>query len=314
MKIDVCVVGELNLDIVLYGLPKDLVMERELLATGTAITLGSSSAIFAHNLSMLGTKVGFMSKIGKDPLGQIALERLSSSGVEVTQVKRSVNATSTGLSVILPNRTQRYILTYAGTMSELVYADLDMNYLRSARHLHLSSFYLQSGLRPRVLDLFREAKARGMSTSLDTNDDPSDRWDRDVLEVLKHVDIFFPNDREVKKITHNADLSSALNILCKLAKVVVVKRGASAAICRTGDEQWSLSPPPVQKVDDIGAGDTFAAGFIHRYLQNASLESCLAYANAAGAYSATREGGTEAFRDRAQMRSFFQLHEKSFPK
>jgi sugar/nucleoside kinase (ribokinase family) len=314
MKIDVCVVGELNLDIVLYGLPKDLVMERELLATGTAITLGSSSAIFAHNLSMLGTKVGFMSKIGKDPLGQIALERLAASGVEVTQVKKTNTATSTGLSVILPNRTQRYILTYPGTMSELVYADLDLNYLRSARHLHISSFYLQNGLRPRVVDLFREAKARGMSTSLDTNDDPSDRWDRDVLEVLKYVDLFFPNDREVKKIAHNADLSSALNTLCKLAKVVVVKRGASAAICRSGDEQWSLAPPPVQKVDDIGAGDTFAAGFIHRYLQNASLESCLAYANAAGAYSATREGGTEAFRDRVQMRAFFQLHEKSFPK
>ncbi len=113
------VVGELNLGIVLYGLPKDLVMERELLATGTAITLGSSSAIFAHNLSMLGTKVGFMSKIGKDPLGQIALDRLSASGVEVTQVKRTVNATSTGLSVILPNRTPRYILTYPAVLYSL---------------------------------------------------------------------------------------------------------------------------------------------------------------------------------------------------
>lgn len=314
MKLDVCVVGELNLDIVLYGLPKDLVMERELLATGTAITLGSSSAIFAHNLSMLGTKVGFISKIGRDPLGQIALERLAASGVEVTQVKRAVTATSTGLSVILPNRTQRYILTYPGTMDELVYADLDASYLRSARHLHISSFFLQKGLRPRVLDLFRQAKESGMSTSLDTNDDPSDRWDSDVLEVLKHVDIFFPNDREAKKVAHNSDLSSAINVLCKLAKVVVVKRGASAAICRSGDDQWSLLPPVTQKVDDIGAGDTFAAGFIHRYLQKGSLESCLAYANTAGAYSTTKEGGTEAFRDRVQLRAFFKIHEKSFPK
>ena len=52
--IKVCVVGELNLDLILYGLPKDLVLDREHLASGLAFTLGSSSAIFAHNLSVLG--------------------------------------------------------------------------------------------------------------------------------------------------------------------------------------------------------------------------------------------------------------------
>ena len=50
---DVCVVGEINLDLILYGLPKELVLDRELLATGLSVTLGSSSAIFAHNLAML---------------------------------------------------------------------------------------------------------------------------------------------------------------------------------------------------------------------------------------------------------------------
>jgi hypothetical protein len=62
--LDVCVVGEINLDLILYGLPKQLVLDRELLASGLALTLGSSSAIFAHNLAMLGNKVGFISKTG----------------------------------------------------------------------------------------------------------------------------------------------------------------------------------------------------------------------------------------------------------
>jgi sugar/nucleoside kinase (ribokinase family) len=154
------------------------------------------------------------------------------------------------------------------------------------------------------LTLFRQAKESGLTTSLDTNDDPENQWEQDLLELLKYVDVFFPNEREAKKIARTEDLSRALNLLAGLSKVVVVKRGSGSAICRTGDEQWSLSPPVVQMVDDVGAGDSFDAGFIHLYLRGAKLEDCLAFANIAAAYSVTREGGTEAFRDRSRWSSF----------
>jgi sugar/nucleoside kinase (ribokinase family) len=306
--LDVCVVGEINLDLILYGLPKDLVLDRELLASGLALTLGSSSAIFAHNLSMLGNKVGFISKTGGDALGKMALERLSVAGVDVGRVSQATGRTATGLTVVLPYLRQRYILTYPGTMFELQYSDIDLGYVRSARHLHVSSFFLHRALRPRILDLFREAKGAGLSTSLDTNDDPENKWDRDLLEVLKYVDIFLPNDREAKKIARTDDLSQAINLLAGLAKIVVVKRGSAAAICRSGQEQVSLMPPSVKAVDDIGAGDSFDAGFVRQFLTGAKLEDCLAFANVAGAYSTTKEGGTEAFRDRAALSSFIRQH------
>lgn len=306
--LDVCVVGEINLDLILYGLPKELVLDRELLASGLALTLGSSSAIFAHNLAMLGNKVGFISKTGGDALGKMALERLSVAGVDVGHVRQATGRTATGLTVVLPYLNQRYILTYPGTMFELQYSDIDMGYVRSARHLHVSSFFLHRALRQRIADLFRQAKAAGQSTSLDTNDDPENKWDRDLLEVLKYVDVFLPNDREAKKIARTDDLSQAINLLAGLAKVVVVKRGSSAAMCRSGQEMCSLMPPSVKPVDDVGAGDSFDAGFIHQYLTGAKLEDCLAFANVAGAYSTTREGGTEAFRDRAALTSFVRQH------
>src|SRR4029077_10649977 len=153
-------------------------------------------------------------------------------------------------------------------------------------------------LRKRIVDLFRQAKEAGLTTSLDTNDDPENKWDGDLLEVLKHVDIFLPNDREAKKIARTEDLSQAINLLAGFAKIVVVKRGAGSAICRSGEQQWSLAPPTVKLVDDVGAGDTFDAGFIHLYLTGAQIEDCLAFANITAAYSVTKEGGTEAFRDR----------------
>lgn len=302
--LDVCVVGEINLDLILYGLPKELVLDRELLASGLALTLGSSSAIFAHNLASLGTKVGFISKTGGDPLGNMALERLKAAGVDVSHVNQTAGSTPTGLTVALPYLTHRYILTFPGTMFEMKYSDIDLDYVRSARHLHVSSFFLHRALRSRIGELFREAKAAGLSTSLDTNDDPENKWDADVLDVLKYVDIFLPNDREAKKIAHTDDLAQAINLLAERARVVVVKRGTAAAICRSGQEQWSLAPPRVKSVDDVGAGDSFDAGFIHQHLRGAELEECLAFANLTGAYSVTKEGGTEAFRDHQALTTF----------
>jgi sugar/nucleoside kinase (ribokinase family) len=312
--IEVCVVGELNLDLILYGLPEDLVLDREHLASAMAFTLGSSSGIFAHNLCVLGTQVGFISKIGADPLGKMAAERLSAAGVDISRMKQAAGNTSTGLTVVLPFRQHRHMFTYPGTMFEMQYSDIDLDYLHSARHFHLSSFYLHRALRPQILSLFRQAKQAGLTTSLDTNDDPENLWAQDLLEVLKYVDIFLPNEREAKNIARTDDLSQALNLLAGLSKVVVVKRGSGAAICRSGDEQWSLAPPPVQVVDDIGAGDTFDSGFVHAYLLGAKLEDCLAFANIAAAYSVTKPGGTEAFRDRSGLLSFIRQQWNSMGK
>src|SRR5450755_2225102 len=101
-NLDVCVVGEINLDLILYGLPKILDLDRELLASGLAVTLGSSSAIFAHNLSILGSKVGFVSRTGGDALGQMALDRLAAAGVDMSRVSQGTGGTPTGLTVVLP--------------------------------------------------------------------------------------------------------------------------------------------------------------------------------------------------------------------
>src|SRR5579863_10288337 len=118
-RFDVTIAGELNLDLILYGLPAEMPAERELLADAMTLTLGASSAIVAHNLACLGSRVGFQSLIGKDQLGQIALERLTQSGVDTSHVRNSQENVSTGLTVILQRASGRHILTYPGTIAEL---------------------------------------------------------------------------------------------------------------------------------------------------------------------------------------------------
>jgi sugar/nucleoside kinase (ribokinase family) len=307
-RFDVCVVGEINPDLILYGLPKDLQPERESLIQGFRLTLGSSSAIFAHNLSVLGARVGMVSKIGPDALGKMALDWLSSGGVDVTRVLQGPGATATGLTVILAQASERFILTYPGTMFELRYEDLDLDYVFSARHLHISSYFLQEALRPKIADLFCEARRKGLTTSLDTNDDPEDLWGDDVREVLRHVDIFLPNEREAKRIARTDDLGRAIADLGELVEIVAVKLGSQGAVARKGASEWRCGGVHVNAVDTVGAGDSFDAGFIHRYLQGASVEECLKYANLAGAYSTTRNGGTEAYRERDETAAFFRKY------
>lgn len=305
-RFDVTIAGELNLDLILYGLPEQLTPERELLADRMMLTLGSSSAIMAHNLSALGSRVGFQSRIGDDPLGQIALERLAEGGVDVSCVRRISSSTTTGITVILHHGTWRNILTYSGTIAETSWEDLDLDYLADARHFHFCSYYMQRTLRPRVGELLRLMKSKGLTTSLDTNDDPEGKWEGDLGAVLRHVDVFLPNEREACKIAGTDDLEAAIHKLSGMVPLLVVKLGPQGALAQK-EKQRIVSPArKVTAVDTVGAGDSFDAGFLHQFVRGADLETCLASGNRAGALSTTRPGGTEAFRDVEHREQFLR--------
>lgn len=306
-NLDVSVIGELNLDLIFYGLPPTLVPEREHLAKDLSITLGSSSAIFAHNLALLGNQVGFSSCIGDDPFGEICVQRLSASGVDVSHVRR-LKGKTTGLSVILPQRRDRHILTYPGTMYDLTERDIDLSYVFSAKHLHVSSYFLQKGIRPQFVEIFRKAKAAGLTVSLDSNDDPEDRWSSDFQLLFRHLDVFIPNERELCKLAQTEDFEKAAESIAKKVPLLVVKRGPQGAIARMGKERYVAFPPVVDNVDPVGAGDSFNAGFIHQFIRGAKVEDCLKYGNIGGALSVTRAGGTEAFRDGVHREAFLRKH------
>jgi sugar/nucleoside kinase (ribokinase family) len=310
-RFDVTVAGELNLDLILYGLPQGLPPERELLANRLTLTLGSSSAIFAHNLAVLGARVGFISRIANDPLGEISLERLRASGADVSNVKQVNGPTATGLTVILYHPGFRNILTYPGTMFEMCFEDLDLDYLVSSRHFHLSSFFLHRALLPRIPSLFARMKDAGLSTSLDINDDPDDRWNSGIWETLRFVDILFLNERELKMLTGAAGRDSGVDRLAATVPLLVVKLGANGALLRHKGQELRVPAVQVPVVDSVGAGDSFDAGFLYQYLQGGDLRACLDFANVAGALCATRPGGTEAFREPGYLASFLACHSRN---
>ncbi len=305
---DVTIAGEVNLDLILYGVPEELPRERELLADRMKLTLGGSSAILAHNLAALGSRVGFQSCIGDDDFGEIALQPLQQSGVDVSRVRRMEGAVGTGITVILQREHWRNMVTYSGTIAELAWDELDLDYLKNSRHFHLSSFYLQRKLRERIPELFRLMKEAGLTTSLDTNDDPDDGWKGGLHEALRYVDIFLPNEREVQKAAGVADVEAAVQKLSAMVPLLVVKLGRKGALAQRGSERFVSAAITVESVDPVGAGDSFDAGFLHEYLRGGDLPACLAAGNLAGAFSTTRPGGVEAFRDAGDRRQFFEQH------
>lgn len=307
-KTEVAIVGELNLDFILEGLPRDLPEERELLASNFTMTLGSSAAIMAHNLALLGTGVSFSSRIGPDPLGKLCCQWLQEAGVDIAQVCCVADGSSTGVTFILPLTATRRILTYPGAMAEMGMGDLNTEYLATAKHFHLSSFFLHRALTPQIPALFSLMKQRGLTTSLDTNDDPQDEWDSGLAAVFPHLDILFCNEREILKIAGVDSPDEAAQRISAVVPILVVKRGPRGASLFVRGQRMDAPPIAVRVQDTVGAGDTFDAGFLSQWLRDAPLEQCVAFGNVAAALSTTRAGGIAAFKDSAYRDAFLTEH------
>ena len=310
-KLDVVVCGEVNAELILWNHPFPE-LEKEKLAERMLFTFGGSSAIFAYNLAALGAKVGFVTVLGKDALGDYLFKRLREQKIDLRHLRRSRN-TPTGITVTMFMPPHKSMVTCTGTIAALRLRDIPFDYLRSARHLHVGCFFLQKNLQAGAATLFRRAKKLGLTTSLDTNWDPSEQWDSGLKAILPHVDIFLPNEDEALRITAERDLHRALDALAKIVPIVVVKRGEKGAVLGAGARVMEAPALPAKFLESTGAGDTFDAGFVFRFVGGAPLEECLRFANACGALAVTGLGGTTAFAARKNVKVFLERELRRHP-
>ncbi|MGV3503171.1 MAG: carbohydrate kinase family protein [Adhaeribacter sp.] len=301
-KYDVVVVGELNVDLIANGLNKFPEVGKEILARHLVTTLGSSSAIFASNLSAFGSRVTFSGKVGNDNFGDLIVDSLTAKGVDDSMIVRT-GKQNTGVTLVLNYNEDRAMVTYPGAMALFTMEDIPQNALAQARHLHVSSIFLQDGLKKDIVTLFRRAKELGLTTSLDPQWDPSEKWDIDWENLLRYVDIFLPNLAELKALTKTSTMQQAIDALRNSLKMLVVKNGREGAILWT--EHNSIHQPAFLNnsvVDSIGAGDTFNAGFIHAFLQGKALKECMEFGALMGAMNTMSSGGTAAFENMSRVK------------
>ena len=288
---DILVAGEINPDLILTGDVKPEFDQVEKLVDSAVLTVGSSSVIFACGAAQLGLRVAFIGVCGDDVFGRFMLAEMQKRNVNVSNVIIRPNE-QTGLSVILNQDADRAILTHLGLIADLQATDIPDSLLRQTRHLHVASYFLQTKLQPDLPALFQRAHSLGLTTSLDTNYDPSEKW-LGFDELLSATDVFLPNKTEALSITRSGDVESASKQLADKSKFVVIKLGADGALACKDKEITQSKSISVTVVDTVGAGDTFDAGFMYGYLNDWPLEKSLRMACVCGAMSTQQAGGTE---------------------
>ena len=299
---DILVAGEINPDLILSGNVAPEFGQVEKLVDSAALTIGSSSAIFACGAARLGLKVAFIGVCGDDVFGGFMLDEMSKRGVDVSNVIVRADG-QTGLSVILNNQADRAILTHPGLIAALQASDISDELLHQARHLHVASYFLQTKLQPNLPNLFHRARSLGLTTSLDTNYDPSKKW-IGFDKLLSVTNAFLPNEKEAVSLAGEANVDLAADRLGSRVEALAIKLGAEGALGVHDGARVRVASIPVTVVDTVGAGDSFDAGFLFGYLNLWSLEKSLRLACVCGALSTQQAGGTNGQPTLEQARTF----------
>jgi sugar/nucleoside kinase (ribokinase family) len=285
---DVLLLGDYFYDLIYTGLPEFPSLGRECFSTGITST-GGAMFITASALRRLGVQVGWVCNFGTDEYSRFVRELALSQDIDLGWA-RTLNHPFRRISSALPIESERAFVTYVDPDPEDYY-DYWMEAVDSAsyRHLHVG------GLMPpqHMMPLFKRARERGATISMDCQDAPELFTTCDWKELLAAVDIFMPNAREASLITKQDDVNTALRQLSEWVRIVIVKDGPRGAMIGAEGKVWQV--PGISAgtvIDTTGAGDCFNAGFLYGYIvEGAAYDVCVRYGNICGGLSVTGVGG-----------------------
>jgi sugar/nucleoside kinase (ribokinase family) len=289
---DVLTFSDMCVDLILSG--QDVTPQFgqvEKLVEDYTLELGGSCNIFACQAAKLGLRTAVVGRVGDDSFGRLILRRLQESGVDTRFV--TVDPTlKTGLGVALCPPGDRAILTYMGTINAVYPEDIRDEILASTRHLHHASYFLHTNLQSGMAEIFARARRLGLTTSLDTNWDPDERWEGGLQATFANTDIFLPNDQEALLISRKETLPEAARFFLEQGiNLVAIKAGAKGSLVFSPQAAHERGVTPVVGGDSIGAGDSFDAGFLAGWLRGLPLERCQEIATACGRSVAGKIGG-----------------------
>ncbi len=312
--VSVLIAGEINLDLILYDYSAFPSLGREVIVDECLMTLGSASAITAVGLSRLGVPVRFVGKIGQDSWGDQCLKEMRAAGVDTSLVSRTQEV-QTGITVSVSSSTDRALVTFPGAIAELRADEIPDEAWKDVGHLHISSYYLQHCLQPAIPYLFRQARERDMTTSLDPGGDPAGQWQSGVREAIALVDLFFPNEVELEGIgTGSSAVENLTNLQALAERVnVIAKLGPLGCLTVAKEGLKSVPAPTVNVVDPTGAGDSFNAGFLAAWLRGRRLIECMRDGVCCGALATRGLGGTGTQPNERELDSFRMTHFQDAP-
>jgi fructokinase len=236
---------------------------------------GGSVANSIVGLSQLGDKVGFIGKVSDDEFGSKYEEGLKKENVEYFYSKKNEELpTGTCLILVTPD-SERTMCTFLGTAGKINENDVDSDLIKKSEIIFLEGYLWDEGEPKKAFDkAINSANKVAMSLS---DQFCVDRHKNHFLELVKNkLDITFANEQEITSLIEAKNFDEVINFSKKLNKLVIVTRGEKGAVAIDGDKVFESNIQKNLKIIDLtGAGDLFAAGFLHGYINKLSIRECL---------------------------------------
>ena len=294
MKTIVCY-GNAVLDIIVRTAPEHPPFGASVHVDSIEQVLGGNGAATAYAIGRLGVPVRLYAPIGGDAFGRYLLSRLESAGVDTHGVE--VTPAPTATSVVLVNSEgERSLLHRRGASGEGFAGPLPYPgaHEAPAGHMHLGTPFAVPRLRPRTAELLAGGRARGWTTSVDTQWDAAGRWMADLEPALPFTDILFANREEARMLTGETEPARAAAAFGSAgARDVILKLGSEGCAVFSGGDEFRVPAFPAEVVDTTGAGDCFVGGFLAALARGASCRQAARFACGVAALSVGRLGAVE---------------------
>lgn len=308
-KWDVYVYGDINVDLVIPGVEHLPLPGQEDVVETMNTYVGGGAAIFTLGIGKLGLNPVFQGTIGDDCYGKFILDEFRDKNVDTTLLGIS-STNKTGISISFTNEADRSFLTYRGTNDEIDLSKVDVEKVKEARHIHLTS-YMGRKNHEQYLELLKEIKASGTTTvSFDVGWDDAGEWYQGIYELYPYIDILFMNETEAIHYSRKKEVIDAIKDFGKTCKLVVAKLGKKGSIAVKDGHIYEATSYSVEAIDTTGAGDSFNAGFVYGFLKGKSIEEALKYGNACGGLSVTALGGNTGFPQEDELIKFMAKRER----
>jgi len=236
---------------------------------------GGSVANTIVGLSQLGNQVGFIGKVSDDDLGGKYEEGLKKEKVKYFYSKKKETLpTGTCLILITPD-SERTMCTFLGTAGKINENDIDINPIKNSEILFLEGYLWDEGEPKKAFD---KAIQNSNKVAMSLSDlFCVERHKSHFLDLVKNkLDIIFSNEQEIMSLINTKNFNDVIEFAKKLKKLLIITRGEKGAIAIKGNEIAECEIQKNLKILDLtGAGDLFAAGFLHGYINDLSLKKNL---------------------------------------
>ena len=315
-KLDVMCLGAAVVDIPLRPVSRDIFDIESYPVDRIVMAVGGDAMNEATIISRLGFKTGLMACVGDDAAGQFILRSCTKDNIDVEGVSIDPSIdTSMNVGLVTADGERTFITNRNGSLWKENIGHVNFEKMKEAKILSLASIFNCPLLDGKALvQIFKEAKAEGMTITADMIMPRLGETLDDIREALSYVDYFFPNFDEACLLTNETDEAKVADKLYACGvKNVVMKIGKRGCYIRNKDGvQIVPACKGITAIDTIGAGDNFASGFIAAILQGKDIYECGVYANCTAAISVQHSGATSGVQNKQMVEDMLSLYNEQY--